>query len=79
MDSLSKILAKQAGFDITEDGTVLVDGNPCTLEVALLIQLTVGWCLEKNRRFLFSHQATHQLKKDFEIETDPELDQPSKL
>lgn len=79
MDSLSKILAKQAGFNIDEHGNVHKGEQWCTLEVQLLIQLVAGWCLEKNRRYLFSHQATKEIIKDFEIETDPQLDQPRKL
>lgn len=78
MDSLSKILIKQAGFSINGD-TILAGDQPCNLQAVLLIQLTVGWCLEKNRRHLFSYQASNQIKKDFEIETDPQLDKPSKL
>jgi hypothetical protein len=79
VDSLSKILLKQAGFDVDENNTVLVDENPCTLQAELLIQLTLAWCLEKNRRYLFSHQSSQQILKDFEIEPDPQLDKPSKL
>ena len=80
MDSLSNILAKQSGFTIDEHGNVTLGVTWCTLEVQLLIQLVSGWCLEKNRRFLFSHQATREIIKDFQLnEPDPQLDQPSKL
>ena len=80
MDSLSKILIKQAGFTINEQGEILAGTTPCNLEAVLLIQLTVGWCLEKNRRYLFSHQASKEIKKDFGIEqSDPQQDQPRKL
>lgn len=79
MDSLSKILAKQAGFEIDEHDNITLGDTWCTLEVQLLIQLVAGWCLEKNRRYLFSHQASREIIKDFEIETDPKLDQPRKL
>ena len=79
MDSLSKILIKQAGFTITEQGEILAGSTACNLEAVLLIQLTVAWCLEKNRRYLFSHQATKEIQKDFNVPTDPKLDQPRKL
>jgi hypothetical protein len=79
VDSLSNILTKQAGFSIDEHGNVTLGEQWCTLEAQLLIQLTVGWCLEKNRRHLFSYQASQQILKDFEIEPDPQLDQRHKL
>ena len=79
MDSLSEILTKQAGFHIDQHGNVTLGDTWCTLEVQLLIQLVAGWCLEKNRRYLFSHQSSREICKDFEIESDPQLDQPSKL
>lgn len=81
MDSLSEILTKQAGFHIDEHGNVTLRDEWCTLEVQLLIQLVAAWCLEKNRRFLFSHQASKEIIKDFEIEQpqDPKLDQSRKL
>ena len=80
MDSLSQILTKQAGFHIDEHTNVTLNEQWCTLETQLLIKLVVGWCLEKNRRYLFSHQATKEILKDFEIEQpDPKLDQPRKL
>ena len=67
MDSLSNILTKQAGFDIDEHGNVTLGEQWCTLETQLLIQLVVGWCLEKNRRHLFAYQASQQILKDFEL------------
>jgi hypothetical protein len=70
-DKLSLILARQAGFQIDELGTVMLGDTTCTIEVELLIQLVAGWCLEKNRRFLFSHQATHDILKDFGYNQDP--------
>jgi hypothetical protein len=79
VDSLSNILTKQAGFHIDEHSNVTLREEWCTLETQLLIQLVVGWCLEKNRRYLFSHQASNEIKKDFEIEPDPKLDQSRKL
>ena len=80
MDSLSEILTKQAGFAIDEQGNVTLEDTWCTLEVQLLIQLVASWCLEKNKRYLFSHQASQEIVKDFEIEQpDPKLDQPRKL
>ena len=78
MDSLSKILIKQAGFEIKGD-QILAGDTPCNLQAVLLIQLTVGWCLEKNKRYLFSHQASNEIKKDFQIDTDPKLDPSRKL
>jgi hypothetical protein len=65
MDQLSQILAKQAGFEI-DQGQVTLHTIACTQQVELLIQLVAGWCLEKNKRFLFAHQATQQIAKDFE-------------
>ena len=80
VDSLSQILVKQAGFEIDPLGNVTLDKQWCTLEIQLLIQLVVVWCLEKNRRYLFAHQATNEILKDFEIEQpDPKLDNPRKL
>lgn len=77
MDSLSKILIKQAGFTIEGD-KILAGNTACNLETVLLVQLVVGWCLEKNRRYLFSHQASQEIKKDFGIH-DPKLDESRKL
>lgn len=80
MDSLSKILVKQAGFNIDEHENVTLGDTWATLETQLLIQLVVGWCLEKNRRYLFSHQASKEIQKDFELELpDPKLDPARKL
>ena len=80
MDSLSEILTKQAGFHIDEHGNVTLGETWCTLEVQLLIQLVASWCLEKNRRYLFAHQASNEIKKDFELnEPDPKLEEPRKL
>jgi hypothetical protein len=80
VDSLSEILTKQAGFAIDPHGNVTLRDEWCTLEVQLLIQLVASWCLEKNRRYLFAHQATNEILKDFELnEPDPKLDQPRKL
>jgi len=79
VDSLSQILVKQAGFKIDPHGNVTLDEQWCTLEIQLLIQLVVVWCLEKNRRYLFAHQATNEIIKDFEIELDPKLDNQRKL
>ena len=67
MSLLSNILIKQAGY---------LEPTP---EAQLLVELTLSWCLEKNRRYLFTHQVSQQLIKDFEIEPDPQLDQLSKL
>jgi hypothetical protein len=67
MDQLSLILAKQAGFHIDEHQNILINGTWCTLEVKLLAELVAGWCLEKNRRYLFAHQASQQILKDFNL------------
>lgn len=74
MDSLSKILIKQAGFTITETGEILAGSTVCNLETVLLVQLVAAWCLEKNRRFLFSYQATKEILKDFDM-PDPKQEQ----
>lgn len=69
MDELSLILVKQAGFKIDEHENVTLADTWCTLETQLLIQLVVSWCLEKNRRHLFTYQATREILKDFGHET----------
>jgi hypothetical protein len=73
LDELSEILVKQAGFKLDADGNVVVGDAWCTLETKLLIQLVVAWCLEKNRRYLFSHQASQQIVKDFKLELPNEI------
>jgi len=75
-DKLSLILARQAGFKIDDMGNVSLNDEWCTIEVELLIQLVAGWCLEKNRRHLFSYQATKEILNDFGYNNvDPKPDQ----
>jgi hypothetical protein len=75
MDELSVILARQAGFKVDEHQNVTLNDQWCTLETKLLIQLVAGWCLEKNRRFLFAHQASREIAKDFGYQQDPKVQQ----
>jgi len=74
-DKLSLILAKQAGFQVDALNNVMLGDTWCTIEIELLIQLVAGWCLEKNRRFLFAHQATNEILKDFGYNQDPKPEQ----
>jgi hypothetical protein len=74
-DKLSLILAKQAGFQVDALNNVMLGDTWCTIEIELLIQLVAGWCLEKNRRFLFAHQATREILKDFGYNQDPKPEQ----
>jgi hypothetical protein len=68
MDQLTEILAKQAGFNIDEHKNISLGDAWCTLEVKLLAQLVAAWCLEKNRRYLFAHQASQEIARDFALE-----------
>lgn len=76
LDELSVILAKQAGFKLDEHGNVSIGDTWCTLETKLLIHLVAAWCLEKNRRYLFAHQATREILKDFKMEPINETTNP---
>lgn len=69
MKTLTRILAKQAGFEVDQDQNVEINGQWINLELDLFCELVVQWCLEKNRRFLFSHQASQQIRKDFDDDT----------
>ena len=73
LDELSEILVKQAGFKLDSDGNVCIGDTWCTQQTKLLIHLVVAWCLEKNRRYLFSHQATRQIVQDFKLEPPDEI------
>jgi hypothetical protein len=64
---LHKKLLEQSGFQLDQDGNVEINGQWCNIELYKLIQLTVSYCLHRNRQELFSHNATKKLKEDFEI------------
>jgi hypothetical protein len=68
MDQLSLILAKQAGFHIDEHENITLGDTWCTLETKLLTELVASWCLEKNRRYLFAHQASREICRDFGLD-----------
>lgn len=60
-------LLQQSGFLLDEHGNVEINGQWCNLELYKLVQLTVSYCLHRNKQHLFSHQATKQLQEDFKL------------
>ena len=64
---LHKKLLEQSGFQLDQDGNVEINGQWCNIELYKLIQLTVSYCLHRNRQELFSHNASKKLKEDFEL------------
>ena len=68
---LTQILARQAGFD-TENLEVYHNEENITPKVQLLAELVAHWCLEKNSRYLFAHQASREIVVDFELTKTPQ-------